>query len=339
MYLVPATNVDGGGASATGVNPRVGRVYPITLKERQCSWGVQNGGRRPATKQLVESLHAKIKILEAELAVLKGRAEVATESGSDPSTPLDGKMTFTPGQVMIPVSEHKQPNAHIATTVMYQYIFNIDASIPVNDQPKDIYKSLVCQWNRHLPQLPHFTRLEHDTILSRCFKYGVAWLHCMVAETFLHDMLYALTPDSSTSMVEDQLRFQHYTPMLHCALIAYASAFSDNPEIRSPLFRGRFARYAKQWLDYEFERPIAASVRALALLAEYHCGIGEQSAGFMYMGMSIRAARSLVLKDNQPWTSESAVVIPGLLGGDWPFWSSFCQGLIHILLNGPLNDT
>ncbi|CCO37356.1 hypothetical protein BN14_11511 [Rhizoctonia solani AG-1 IB] len=105
-------------------------------------------------------------------------------------------------------------------------------------------------------------------------------------------MLYALTSDSSSSMIDDRLRLQHYTPMLHCALIAYASAFSDDPEIRSPFFRGRFAQHAKQWLDYEFERPAAALVRALALLSEYHCGIGEQSAGFMYMGMSIRAARS-----------------------------------------------
>ncbi|CCO35144.1 hypothetical protein BN14_09259 [Rhizoctonia solani AG-1 IB] len=71
-------------------------------------------------------------------------------------------------------------------------------------------------------------------------------------------MLYALTSESSSSMVDDRLRLQHYTPMLHCALIAYASAFSDDPEIRSPFFRGRLAQHAKQWLDYEFERPTAA---------------------------------------------------------------------------------
>jgi hypothetical protein len=187
----------------------------------------------------------------------------------------------------------KQPVVHIATTAMYRYIFDIDTSIPVSDQPKDIHLSLVCQWNRHLPQIPYFTRLEHDTILSRCFKYGVAWLHCMLADTFLCDMLYALTSDSSSSMIDDRLRLQHYTPMLHCALIAYASAFSDDPEIRSPFFRGRFAQHAKQWLDYEFERPAAALVRALALLSEYHCGIGEQSAGFMYMGLLAPSSTSL----------------------------------------------
>ncbi|EUC57315.1 fungal specific transcription factor [Rhizoctonia solani AG-3 Rhs1AP] len=154
----------------------------------------------------------------------------------------------------------------------------------------------------------------------------------MLPETFLHDMLYCLTSEASTT--GDQLRLQHYTPMLHCALLAYGSAFSDNPELRSPALRAEFARYAKQWLDYEFERPVMGLVRALALLAEYHCGIGERSTGFMYMGMSIRAARSLILTDeHDPWLNEGVTAHSEAAERDWHFWSAFSQGQMQPIRN------
>ncbi|CAE6413353.1 unnamed protein product [Rhizoctonia solani] len=229
-------------------------------------------------------------MLEAELAQLKGHP-TSIESDQAPFTPLDNNLVFPPDQVELLTAEQRPepPSLQRTATAMYRYVFDIDASIPASEQPKDVQLSAACQWNRYLPQIPQLTRLEHDTILSRCFKYGVTWLHCMLPETFLHDMLYCLTSEASTA--GDQLRLQHYTPMLHCALLAYGSAFSDNPELRSPALRAEFARYAKQWLDYEFERPVMGLVRALALLAEYHCGIGEWGAGYMYMGMSIRATQ------------------------------------------------
>ncbi|KAF8754765.1 nitrogen assimilation transcription factor [Rhizoctonia solani] len=316
MSLVLATNAEGDVASVMEANPRVGHAYYMGAS-------MENDARRPATKQLVESLHTKIQMLEAELAQLKGRPEFPSDQGA----------------VVTAERKTETSGVYIEVTAMYRYIFDIDAGIPVYDQQRDVYLSLVCEWNRHLPQLPYFTRLEHDTILSRCFKYGVAWLHCMITEMFLHNMLYALAPESSNSTVDDQLRLQHYTPMLHCALIAYAAAFSDNAEIRSPSFRGRFAQHAKQWLDYEFERPVAALPRALALLAEYHCAVGEQSAGFMYMGMSIRAARSLVPRDDESLANEVAVVLPTVSEGHRTYWSAFCQGLVYIYCNDPLTNT
>ncbi|EUC57316.1 hypothetical protein RSOL_218040 [Rhizoctonia solani AG-3 Rhs1AP] len=117
--------------------------------------------------------------------------------------------------------------------------------------------------------------------------------------------------------------------MLHCALLAYGSAFSDNPELRSPALRAEFARYAKQWLDYEFERPVMGLVRALALLAEYHCGIGEWGTGYMYMGMSIRATQLLIQIDNELRIGSTAS--SGLVERDW----HFCKGSSDSRKNTP----
>ncbi|KAH7338365.1 hypothetical protein B0J17DRAFT_718012 [Rhizoctonia solani] len=325
MSLVRAMNVDGGAASATAASPHVEHG-------RECSWSVENDARRPATKQLVEGLHTKIQMLEAELNQLKRRAGISTEGDQEPSTPLDDTPVFPRDQAEPSMFESERPEAPSVqrkATVMYRFIFDIDASVPINDQPNDVRLSLVCQWNRHLPQLPYFTRLEHDTLLSRCFKYGVTWLHCMLPEVFLRDMLYSLTSEPST--VGNQPQYPNYTPMLHCALLAYAAAFSDDPEIRSPSFRAELARYAKEWLDYEFERPVMALVRSLALLAEYHCGIGEGGAGYMYMGMSICAVRLLVHRHDELSPEEGAAATLELVERDWYFWSVFCQDKVMAL--------
>lgn len=166
---------------------------------------------------------------------------------------------------------------------MYRYIFRINSSTPTTEHPKDAQLSLTCEWNRHLPHLGdvQLSRFEHDALLQRCFNYGTSWLLGLIPELFLHDMLYSLTSESES---QSHPRMQHYSPLLHCSLMAFATAFSDNPAIRAPVTRAMFAAHAKQWLDEEFKRPVMALVRALALLAEYHCGIGERDAGYMYMG-------------------------------------------------------
>jgi hypothetical protein len=169
---------------------------------------------------------------------------------------------------------------------MYKYVFQIDTSVPTNDQSTETRLSLVCDWDRHLPQLEdvQLSRLEHDIILARCFKYGTCWLLGLIPEIFLHDMLYSLTSGPAHFESGPQTRLQHYTPMLHCSILAFASAFSDNAVIRSRATRDKYALHAKQWLDEELKHPVMSLVRALALLAEYHCGVGERDAGYMYMG-------------------------------------------------------
>ncbi|QRV78207.1 Fungal specific transcription factor domain [Ceratobasidium sp. AG-Ba] len=108
--------------------------------------------------------------------------------------------------------------------------------------------------------------------------------------------------------------------------MAFASAFSDDPAIRTLPTRARFAAHAKQWLDEEFARPTMSLVRALILLAEYHCGIGEKDAGYMYMGMSFRATRAFILSgDDVDRNIEGAVSSAESIYRNWHIWSAFCH--------------
>ncbi|KAG8791128.1 hypothetical protein FRC12_010113 [Ceratobasidium sp. 428] len=299
-----------------GVQPTCGAC---SLYGRECDWSGETDARRPVTKQLVDSLRAKIQLLESTVEQLRAaNPAIATSSVADPlsdaARPLpaspvhpDGLGTSKqnwldlnpPFRPALPIDQQLElgddaseaerpqpPPSHLIATVIYRYVFQTDHTIPPHKQPNDIRLSLVCDWNRYLPQLPgvQFSRQEHDILLLRCFKYGTSWLMGLVPELFLHDMLYLLTSGTVGSQPLSPSQLQHYSPMLHCSIMAFAAAFSDDPAVRAPETRGRFASCAKQWLDEEFQRPMMSLVRSLALLAEYHCGIGDTDAGYMYMG-------------------------------------------------------
>ncbi|KAG8740508.1 hypothetical protein FRC10_004201 [Ceratobasidium sp. 414] len=300
----------------------------------------ENDARRPATKQLVESLRVKIQVLEAEVARLRDSGFAHSPLGAEglsghvlPPVPAGSNVSDSPPaeipSASPPDSSMPATANQFAATVMYKYIFQINTALPTNEQPADTQLSLACHWNRYLPDLDNtqFSRAEHDTLLSRCFKYGTSWLLGLVPEIFLHDMLYSLSSASSDSHSTPQARLQHYTPMLHCAIMAFASAFSDDPTIRSRATREKFAVHAKRWLDEEIGQPVMGLVRSLALLAEYHCALGQREAGYMYMGMSIRATRAMISAGQRAeWVGQGIVSYPESTAREWHFWSTFAQG-------------
>ncbi|KAG9079931.1 hypothetical protein FRC06_007301, partial [Ceratobasidium sp. 370] len=307
----------------------------------ECEWSGEADARRAISKQLAEGLRVKIQMLEAEIQQLRGRTSSETPSSVEPppGSPSDYSVPAGSGHnistLSTPLFEHvdsiwdverlSPAPAHLPPTVVYRYIFQIDDSIPIHEQPNDVQLSLTCDWCRYFPQLPGipFTRHEHDTLLLRSFKYGTSWLLGLVPELFLHDMLYSLT--SMEVQTPARPRLQHYSPLLHCSIMAFATAFSESPVIRAPETRGRFASWAKQWLDEEFNRPMMSLVRSLVLLAEYHCGIGEQETGYMYMGMSFRAVRILISQgDNGAMANEGAIEsFSESISRNWHFWSAF----------------
>ncbi|KAG9090103.1 hypothetical protein FS749_000811 [Ceratobasidium sp. UAMH 11750] len=283
-------------------------------------------------------------MLETEIEQLKSGASPDTPGNVEPppgsptwsNLPAEGSYTIlTPNT---PPFDHEDSNqdaehpppapAYLASTMVYKYIFQIDNRIPAYGQPDDVQLSLACDWSRYFPQLPGipFTRHEHDTTLFRALKYGTSWLLGLVPELFLRDMLHSLA--STGTQVPPRPRLQHYSPLLHCSIMAFATAFSESPVIRAPETRGRFASWAKQWLAEELQRPTMSLIRSLALLAEYHCGIGEKNAGYIYMGMSFRAARIVMPQGNNEGVPREAIVesFPETISRNWHFWSTFGHG-------------
>jgi hypothetical protein len=83
--------------------------------------------------------------------------------------------------------------------------------------------------------------------------------------------------------------------MLHNAVIAFASAFSDNPRIRDFKSRQYFAQQAKSFIDKECQSPNIATVNALSILGSFHASHGDPSLGYMYFGESYRGMTAWLL--------------------------------------------
>jgi hypothetical protein len=207
--------------------------------------------------------------------------QISPEHYPSPTTPQSPPLNFQrePSHAICSLST---PASYLSPPIIFQYIFNIDASIPFDAQTPENQASLSCEWNRYLPDLGivQLSRLEHDVILFRCFNYGASWLSGLIPDLFLRDFIDCLKPETT----HPPTVLHHYTPLLHCSLLAFGAAFSDNPNIRVGSTRAKFASHAKQWLDEEFGRSNPTLILSLALLSEYHYGIGERNAGYMYMG-------------------------------------------------------
>lgn len=73
--------------------------------------------------------------------------------------------------------------------------------------------------------------------------------------------------------------------MLHNALIALATAFSDDPLLNAFATRQQYAMRAKAYIEDEAQRPNICVVQALSLLGSFHSTNGDQNLGYLYFGM------------------------------------------------------
>jgi hypothetical protein len=72
--------------------------------------------------------------------------------------------------------------------------------------------------------------------------------------------------------------------MLHNALLAVATAFSDNPAIKNTDARRLFAEKARSCLEKECEFPKLSAISALSILANYYSSESQPTLGYIYFG-------------------------------------------------------
>ncbi|KAI0056567.1 hypothetical protein BV25DRAFT_1920908 [Artomyces pyxidatus] len=195
----------------------------------------------------------------------------------------------------------------------YQLLSNDGGSHPVHQN---------IDWDRHLPADVPLSRPEHDKILDLMFRFFTSWCLRVIPELFLLDMHRSLSvPRSQPTLIT-----AHYSPLLHNALMAVGSAFSDDPGVRNEAARRKYADKARDCLEVECERPKLSAVIGLSILANYHSSQGSPTLGYMYFGISARLSQALGLAlDCSPWVRAGLITEPGMLDRNWVFWTTFCQ--------------
>jgi hypothetical protein len=118
-------------------------------------------------------------------------------------------------------------------------------------------------------------------LLYLLFRFFTSWGLRIIPKLFQRDMHRCLAmPNSSPP-----LKTAHYSPMLHNALLAVATAFSNDPAIKDLASRQRYADKAKSFLESECELPKLSAITALSILANYHSSTNHPTLGYIYFGM------------------------------------------------------
>jgi hypothetical protein len=72
--------------------------------------------------------------------------------------------------------------------------------------------------------------------------------------------------------------------MLHNAILALGTAFSDDPAIRDLKSRMYFLEKAKTYQEDECSRPNLCVVNALSLIGSFHSSQGDPTLGYVVFG-------------------------------------------------------
>ena len=121
------------------------------------------------------------------------------------------------------------------------------------------------------------------SLLDLLFRFCTSWCFRIIPSLFWRDMHRALSLPSSAPLPKSA----HYSPLLHNALLALATAYSDDAHIHALEFRRHFARRAKGYVERDCLSPSVCLVTGLSLLSTFHSSRGEQSLGYLYAGECI----------------------------------------------------
>ncbi|OSC97917.1 hypothetical protein PYCCODRAFT_1439733 [Trametes coccinea BRFM310] len=340
----------------------------------ECTWGKETA-KKARTQQHFESLENYIRALEAKIKDLQADLEYcrrnhggpapsgssdAGAGSSDPSGRAETattRSTGSDGNDDSGSSNNESDIDHLITPTRHLVLSDNDleyhgptsvwrlapqrgspsvssdakASASPEPSPASVPGTTYFDWSRHLPPEVPLTRAEHDRLLEILFKFFSSWGLRIVPELFLRDMHRALTAPPNLPPPKSA----HYSPMLHNAVLALATAYTDDPLIKDMRYRQLYARKAKSYIESECQRPTIPLITALGVLAAFHSAAGEQSLGYLYFGMAGRMSQALGLNiDCSPWVKSGLITHEDMLDRNWAYWATFSQDVLWSLYVG-----
>ncbi|KAK7044585.1 Zn(2)-C6 fungal-type domain-containing protein [Favolaschia claudopus] len=316
-------------------------------RDHECSWGRDAAPRKPRTEAHFEALRkhsdsqqAYIERLEEMLekcvcqdtsACLQFRPQSSTSGESikqeeveTRSEPPDSDEEIT-SELTLPTQRLKLDDSlgnlvlHGVTSSPFRFGNKHPGEIsPISEviaNPEAVYVLQLdgvdssqthpdIDWSRYLPQDVVLDRREHDKLLHLAFSFFTTYTLRIVPSQFLRDMYRAL----SVPRTSKPPRTPHYSPILHNAIFAVISAFSDSLYLRERRTRQRFINTAKPLIDAELWKPDISLVHAFAFLGTYYANYGERIQAELYFGKSTRLSVTLGLSiDAAPWVTSGLI--------------------------------
>lgn len=152
---------------------------------------------------------------------------------------------------------------------------------------------------------------------------------------------------SSPALVETE----HYSPMLHNALVAMACSFSDDPAIRDMETKRAFLTQAKSFMDGECQEPNISTIQGLDIIGSCHSTMAEQTLGYMYLGMSGRTSQAReflqlsqikgahfikvgLSADCSSWVTSGLISAQIMTERSWAYWALYATDVFWSLYVG-----
>ncbi|KIW13048.1 hypothetical protein PV08_08235 [Exophiala spinifera] len=317
-----------------------------------CEYQYRENKRKPPSKRFVESLQARIKVLESQLSLL----------GKDTYDLLLNDDGHIPGDEAEGMGETDESDDQSALSPMHDFVRELAhtyGSLTLDDNGQLRYFGPQSNFNLLHSYMDHRDRQSvHDVqdhgvpsrtwvtpeiqiplelqehLLDLYFCWQNPWLYLIEKEIFLRDF-------RSTD------RTRYCTPVLLLAIFSVAARYSDRTEIRAnpadPNTAGdEFAQATKTLLMIDCEKPTVTTVQAAALLALRWIAENNEPAGWLYTGMATRIAYNLGLNvDSDKWlksgliTEEDAEVRKVAWYGCWTLDKLFC---LHLGRSGTVPD-
>jgi hypothetical protein len=246
---------------------------------------------RPPSKRFVESLQARIHVLEEELASLQ-RSQLS--STSEQQVRVDD----TPQLILTSASEYGTGTSTAAHESVTDDITDTLGRLKVDDDDGQVrFFGSQSNFNLLHDQPGHKEQSLHAQVLpeSLVHEVNIPWeLQTHLIELYFrwqNPWLYIIDKDTFLREFESGNPRQYCTPLLLLAIFALASRFSDRSEIRADCNRSStagdaFAEQARLKLLVECDHATVATAQAAALLSIRWMAENKEPAGWVYIGES-----------------------------------------------------
>ncbi|KAK0498673.1 fungal-specific transcription factor domain-containing protein [Armillaria luteobubalina] len=299
----------------------------------ECSW-TGDPVRHPRTEAHFEALRKRINALEAYCEILESMIDQCHKDHGGLSTYRELRPSPEYQELELDEAANSSQELVAATEnlkledrdlVMYGNVAPFRFA-PVPAQSTSRFPEIMADPNAHYVLWLDGVSSSH--IIDLLFSFFTSWCLRVVPTLFLRDMYRAIASSGTA-------KTPHYSPMLHNALIALATAFSDDPHINSFKNREQYAIKAKSYLEYECEKPNICVVQALSLLGSFHSSNGDQNLGYLYFGMSARVGQILGLEvDCSRLVKAGKISHDDMLDRNWAHWTAFSMDVCWSLYVG-----
>ncbi|KAG7116910.1 Nitrogen assimilation transcription factor nirA like protein [Verticillium longisporum] len=290
-----------------GVQPVCGFCQRISAA---CNFAHEENKRRPPSKKFVESLQARIRHLEEQLAAAESRAVVEI-----PSCDTINDSTDVQSDPTAPNEDGEDPLSNLTALVGRLNV--------ADDGQLHYFGSQSSQGLAAAAQLDKLVAIPVELqqhLLELYWQWQNPWNYVIHKGAFMKSF-----------RGEDDGR--HCPPLLLSSIFAIAARYSDQVELRSrphdPSTAGdALCDQAKILLLYESEAPTITTVQAACILALRIMSDGKGALGWLYAGNATRMAHNLGLHvDLSDWTSTTAMAPEDVEarnshGGDAMWWTN-----------------